>query len=101
MNPLAVFRFALLCEAKYHDQEINDADIRAVVDSDDIVKVQYGTVVIKLDNDDSICLCGWDGRDLSAPWIKVEGGHYLLPDNTISTMAAGAQKVLDAIFFTR
>lgn len=95
MNTLAVFRFALLCEAKYHDIVIGDADIRAVVDNDDIVKDQFGMVVISLDNDDIIHLCGWDGRDLSAPWLKVEAGSYILPDNDIGTILAGAQKFLD------
>lgn len=97
MNPLAVFRFALLCEAKYHGKEIDDADIRAVVDSDDIVKAQHGAVVIKLDDDDSIHLCGWSGGDLSAPWIKTGDGQYRLADNTIDTMAAGAQQFLDHV----
>lgn len=97
MNPLTMFRFALLCEAKYHDQEISDADIRSVVDNDDIIKAQHGTVVIKLDDDDNIRLCGWKGRDLSAPWIKTGDGQYRLADNTIGTMAAGAQQFLDRV----
>lgn len=98
MNPLAMFRFALLCEAKYHDYEISDEEINSVVDNDDIVETQYGTVIIKLGSDDNIRLCGWNSRELSAPWIKIGDGQYLLANNAISTMAAGAQRFLDAQF---
>lgn len=98
MNALAMFRFALLCEAKYHDYEISDEEINSVVNNDEIVEARYGTVIIKLNSDDSISLSGWNSRELPAPWIKIGDGQYSLANNAISTMAAGAQRFLDAQF---
>ena len=98
MNALAMFRFALLCEAKYHDYEISDEEINSVVNNDEIVEARYGTVIIKLNSDDSIRLSGWNSRELPAPWSRIGDGQYLLANNAISTMAAGAQRFLDAQF---